>query len=83
MEQRGLCAISGVKIDFHSGSKRTASLDRIDSRKGYIKNNLQWVHKRVNIMKHKMDDLEFIDWAHKISNFQYNHAESTPEGFES
>lgn len=29
----------------------TASLDRIDSQQGYIRSNIQWVHKDVNAMK--------------------------------
>lgn len=29
----------------------TASLDRIDSSKGYVEGNVHWVHKDINIMK--------------------------------
>ena len=39
----------------------TASLDRIDSSKGYIKGNVQWVHKEFNKMKLDLLDKEFID----------------------
>lgn len=72
ISQNYKCALSGVKIKFPiRGEKRsaiTASLDRIDSSKGYIVGNVQWVHKRVNIMKMNMTDDIFIDWCEKIVN---------------
>lgn len=52
--QNQKCALTGLKITFPSTWKDntwTASLDRIDSSKGYIKDNVQWVHKHINIMK--------------------------------
>jgi hypothetical protein len=44
----------------------SASLDRIDSSKGYVKGNVQWTHKTVNIMKQAMSDEELIDWCKVI-----------------
>ena len=38
----------------------TASVDRIDSTKGYLKGNVQWVHKSINQMKSNRTDEEFI-----------------------
>jgi len=55
--QNGKCALTGVDIDFadtnegHKLGETTASLDRIDSSKGYVKGNVQWVHKTVNKLK--------------------------------
>lgn len=68
----GKCAFSGVEICFNKQSDytTTASLDRIDSDKGYIEGNVQWVHKDVNIMKQEMKDDEFINWCDKISKFR-------------
>jgi hypothetical protein len=40
--------------------KCTASLDRIDSLKGYIKGNIQLVHKDVNMMKKEYDQDYYI-----------------------
>jgi len=61
--QKGKCSLSNLNIFFepscvhkknmNNRSKRTASLDRIDSTKGYFIENVQWVHKDVNIMKNK------------------------------
>ena len=42
------CALSGLPI---SAKEKTASLDRIDSSKGYVEGNVQWLHKDVNMMK--------------------------------
>ena len=45
----------------------TASLDRIDSTKGYFIENVQWVHKYVNIMKWHTANQEFIEWCKLIA----------------
>jgi len=51
-KQKGRCAFTGVQL-VTCGSRRkiTASLDRIDPTKGYIPDNVQWVHKIVNAMR--------------------------------
>lgn len=70
------CALSGVDICFadtakgHQTGESTASLDRIDSSKGYVEDNVQWVHKRVNVMKNNMSDQEFIEWCRRIVDVQ-------------
>lgn len=52
LKQSRKCALSGRKIFFDTDTyKNTASLDRIDSRKGYIESNVEWVHKDINRMK--------------------------------
>lgn len=59
LNQNKKCALSGLDIDFFTGfvnkdkknTNEKASLDRIDSTKGYIEGNVQWVHKDVNRMK--------------------------------
>jgi hypothetical protein len=53
--QERKCKLSGLPISFFkkkgSQSKGTASLDRIDSKKGYIEGNVQWLRKEINFMK--------------------------------
>ncbi len=53
--QDGRCALTGWLLTLASlkgsESDRTASLDRIDSSRGYEKGNIQWVHKDVNRSK--------------------------------
>jgi hypothetical protein len=59
IKQNKKCILSGLPIQFgshHKNIEMTASLDRIDSSKGYTKDNVQWVHKDVNWMKHKMSE---------------------------
>lgn len=63
------CALSGVSICFSINSKEnTASPDRKDSSIGYIKGNIQWVHKEVNRMKGSLSDSDFIRWCKLIGD---------------
>lgn len=64
------CPLSGLPLTFpKTGIDRTAtaSLDRIDSSKGYIKGNVRWVHKTINHMKWNLTDEEFLDLACEIA----------------
>jgi hypothetical protein len=79
VHQGGLCSLSGVPISLPLSSldcrkcNYTASLDRIDSSKGYIKGNIQWVHKHVNKMKMDFAQDYFVDFCCMIANVQKNH----------
>lgn len=66
-QQNGKCKYTGSTLSLSKG-KRTASLDRIDNQKGYTIDNIQWVHKRINIMKNNMSEPEFLDWCHLVSS---------------
>ena len=70
-KQNRQCAISGYDIVFCETTERpneqTASLDRIDSSKGYLEGNVQWVHKDVNKMKWDLDQDTFIKWCKIIT----------------
>ena len=72
--QGGICALSGVGIHFEEPSEKrskgNASLDRIDSTKGYTIDNIQWVHKRVNLMKWDFDQDYFIDICKQINKYR-------------
>lgn len=65
-KQDGRCSYTGVKLQFPSRNKETrnsqynASLDRIDSSKGYIEGNVQWVRSEINIMKSVYSDDFFL-----------------------
>ena len=71
--QQGKCAISGIGLTFGRGrlEETTASLDRIDSTKGYIPGNLWWVHKDVNLMKLDHTMGSFLLWIDAIYHFQH------------
>lgn len=68
LKQKGKCALTGELLTFPQNSRDTftASLDRIDSSKDYTKDNVQWVHKDVNILKMDNADEELINWSEKI-----------------
>lgn len=69
------CALSGIDLcvsNYGLGSKRgrletTISLDRIDSFKGYVEGNVQWVHKSINIMKSTLTQEEFINFCKLVA----------------
>lgn len=50
VQQQERCVLTNLPIRA-CGPHPTASLDRIDSTKGYVCGNIQWVHKVVNIMR--------------------------------
>ena len=76
IKQNGQCFFSKIKlkpmIDFNKrdykrfSSEKALGLDRINSLKGYIKNNIIFVSLKVNIMKGKSSEKEFIEICKKI-----------------
>lgn len=69
--QQGRCALSGVLLSLKL-SAITASLDRIESSKGYVDGNIQWLHKDVNMMKRAMTDSELVAWSKRIYEHSAN-----------
>jgi hypothetical protein len=68
LEQDRKCSLSGVDIVIsNTHIYNTASIDRIDSSKGYELGNIQWVHKDVNFMKRTYSQEYFIDLCKKIA----------------
>ena len=74
-KQNHMCALSGIPIYINEsqgikrkiGQDTTASLDRIDSSKGYIPGNVQWVHKDINYMKMDLSQEKFINYCKSIA----------------
>lgn len=62
-KQKGRCVLTGRRIGF---SPQTASLDRIDSTKGYVDGNVQWIHRDVNRMKQEFSEPYFIKTCTEI-----------------
>src|SRR5882724_8540250 len=54
-------------MDF-SKQNPTASLDRRENHRGYVKGNVQWVHKVVNIMKSNHDEAYFVAMCKQIAD---------------
>lgn len=68
--QNKKCVLTGLPIfiDYKGYNvEHTASLDRIDNSFGYIKNNIQWVHKDINMMKRTYDQDYFIKMCNAVS----------------
>lgn len=61
----GTCSLSGVSYQWEKFSSTSftnpyaPSLDRIDSSKGYYKNNVQWVLSLLNFAKNEMTMKDF------------------------
>ncbi len=70
LQQNKKCAITKKDIYFGrtNTSEKTASLDRIDSKKGYIKGNIQWVHKDINKMKMDLTFENFVNLCKLVAN---------------
>lgn len=70
-EQEGRCALTGWDIVFPEVGHHqltTVSIDRIDSNFGYLKENIQLVDKRVNMMKQSYSQEEFILVCKAVTN---------------
>lgn len=73
IKQNGICAITGDEIQ----SIKKASLDRIDSKKGYEEGNVQWVTYQANVSKHIMSMNQLYEFCKKVLNHA-NQQPSTP-----
>jgi hypothetical protein len=76
-KQNGLCALTGVKMTFDTyqtrGNKQiinvyNMSIDRINSDKGYTKDNIQLVCAMINRMKSDLTDEKFIELCALVVN---------------
>ena len=73
-KQKGTCPYTRVKLyvakrDSKNNDHRyLASLDRIDSSKGYIKGNVQFVSTSINYMKNNRTDKQTKDFIKEIVN---------------
>lgn len=74
-KQKGLCAVTGLPMEKVKATKTTrnryknlyrASVDRINSDKGYTKENIRLVCSHVNIMKMDLTDEQFKFWCDAI-----------------
>ena len=67
--QNKKCALTGWDIDFPKYGKLseiTVSIDRINSKFGYEKNNIQLLYKKINMMKQSYSQDDFINMCTAI-----------------
>lgn len=80
-EQKGICPYSKFNLELPTNAKKIhpsyrASLDRIDSSKGYIKGNIQFVSTLINYLKSDLSHSETLDFINKlIKNYNSCHQE--------
>lgn len=76
-KQNGICVYTGIKLILPRGEyknsvdipKNSASLDRINSKDHYHKNNIQWIHKNVNQMKWATNEKDFLNLCYMITDY--------------
>lgn len=68
-KQKGICPYTGIELElFSKDNLKKASLDRIDSKLGYIIGNIEFVLTSINFMKNDMGVDETIELCKIISN---------------
>jgi hypothetical protein len=63
LECNGKCQATGLNLSTITNCPYKASLDRIDSNKGYVKGNVRVVATMFNFMKQDYSDLQFAQIA--------------------
>jgi len=82
LKQDRKCALTGIPLHFSTrcwSKDSNASLDRVDSSKGYIKGNLQWVHKNVNMMKQQYSTELFLYLCKKVVDYNKDTVDNLTE----
>lgn len=71
LKQNKKCALTGIELKFATCLKdekeQTASIDRIDSKKGYTIDNIQIVYKIINIIKNNLSQEDFIKLCNLVT----------------
>lgn len=73
----GYCALSGQKLYCtktvaQSSGNHTASCDRINSSLGYIRGNIEWVSKDINIAKMAKTNEQFLQMCAEVTDYNRN-----------
>ena len=72
LKQKRKCALTGENIYFRNrvSGEQTASIDRINSNEGYSIENIQWVHKDVNLMKQNLSEDKLFEICKQIVEYK-------------
>jgi hypothetical protein len=74
-DQEWHCSLTGDKLEFQRGgtnwlgkwcNPKSCTIDRIDSSKGYVKENIQLITWEANCLKQHLDNNEFIDFCKRV-----------------
>lgn len=78
IKQNKKCALSGLSIQFHNEpSLCTASVDRINCAIGYIPENIQILHKDINLSKRIYSDEYYVYLCKLVANNHKNRKYNT------
>lgn len=78
-KQNGLCALTGIPLTYTIQNSRNTenivnkyniSVDRIDSTKDYVKDNIQLVCAIINRMKMDLSESTFIELCKKVADYE-------------
>lgn len=67
LKQGRRCALTGLELTIGPHRQNNASVDRIDSSRGYEIDNIQFVHKDINMMKRWYNQDYFIKMCGMVS----------------
>lgn len=73
-KQEGKCIFTGTVMCTKSGAINKGSLDRIDSNKGYMKDNVQFTCSDINFAKKNKTDEDFIKMCLAVVNHRINNS---------
>jgi hypothetical protein len=76
--QGGTCPLSGRSLNL--SRQGNASLDRIDSGVGYVRGNVAWVDRMVNLTKGRLGVAEYVDLCRHVARFQSGFRPTEPTG---
>lgn len=66
-EQKGICPFTGWELSLkRTNNPKQASLDRIDSNKGYIKGNIRFIALIANYCKNNFSDEDVINFCKAV-----------------
>lgn len=69
--QEGRCALTGAELGYIGSGFSAASIDRIDPRRGYTADNIQWVCWRANDAKSAMTNDDFLTMCAAVAATHY------------
>lgn len=70
IKQNKKCALTGWNLSWDKREKLKCSVDRIDSSKGYTKDNIQIIERHLNVMKMALSQDEFILRCKIVTEYQ-------------
>ena len=66
--QQGKCCITGVNLEHTHNNWKSASIDRIDNKRGYTIDNVRLICYGANIAMARLTEQEFIELCKAVAN---------------